>query len=980
MIRWLWVCFIALSLCLTSCAKNSCLGGQESCTVAPPCSKVAFTCDAASGDALSVFTITDGSQRPGGWAAIGAKGDIKLTNAFTEVVLAGIGTQNYLDPNGGSILDLVPAGSKTDAVNGILQVVGILPGDSVHYTSMRIIDERPARVAVQFRGALDGRPGVQAYTRYELTPCDHGVRVRTELINGTPDTELWATVDGYYWSGREALPFTPGLGSGFTHGSFGLTTINSAFVTFPFLAAAGASNDDHVSAIATASCTEASLEGFNSDQISAAGLKRTIVPPRGYQVFERFIAVADSQGVSGAVDIALEVRKQVLGETYGTLLGKVEGANRFGGTHAVSVLVSQGAAGSADDARTPWSQVVPDATGAFSVKVPEGRPYIVEAHQFGRKQVELAVPELRGTADVGTLTLPASVAASFIVKDVDTLQPLDAELFLIPSTDADQAALAGTFHGRFANCTPWLGKPPGASPACNRILVHNGVATAQVPIGHYFIYAFHGPFWSLGMQSVLVEGTPVEFLLKDLALKPAGTFSADFHVHGAASFDSSIPDFDRVLSFGASDLDVIVATDHDVVYDYKAIVQALGYSGHMSAVSGVETTGHIPFLYIPNYGFPLVIGHYNFWPLAYQPTLPRNGAMYDELIEPGTLFTRANALFTGTPLIELNHPWADPEFGRDLGFPRALSLDMRKDLPANDDGTSGGLFVRTPRDATFANDGHHAQEVINGSDNALHLQYRAFWFYMLNQGRIKTGTANSDSHSLTDNTVGMPRNIVYAATKPGPDFDVNAMNRAVRDGRSFGTNGPILEVTVDDTPYSLTPFSPKSNSVVKVKVRSAPWVPVEQVRFVVNGQVVKTVSGLPAPTDPFAIDGDMTRFVGEVPLNDLLIGVSGDAWLVVEAGRALMLAGDLGGGLNNARDGIPDTTDNNGDGKVDSSDLGAGLKIGPLNSPAAPKVNETGYAFYKVTLGAPQAFTNPFLLDRNGDGVFNAPTVTGGRQ
>ena len=125
---------------------------------------------------------------------------------------------------------------------------------------------------------------------------------------------------------------------------------------------------------------------------------------------------------------------------------------------------------------------------------------------------------------------------------------------------------------------------------------------------------------------------------------------------------------------------------------------------------------------------------------------------------------------------------------------------------------------------------------------------------------------------------------------------------------------------------------------------------------------------------------DLPRYSGEVALSDLLLGVSGDAWLVVEAGRALMLAGDLGGGLNNTKDGIPDTTDNNGDGKVDSSDLGSGLKIGPLSAPPSPKVNETGYAFYNITLGTPQAFTNPFLLDRNGDGIFNAPTVTGGRQ
>ncbi len=328
----------------------------------------------------------------------------------------------------------------------------------------------------------------------------------------------------------------------------------------------------------------------------------------------------------------------------------------------------------------------------------------------------------------------------------------------------------------------------------------------------------------------------------------------------------------------------------------------------------------------------------------------------------------------------MNHPWADPEFGRDLGFPRALSMNTLLDLPSKDDGTSRGMYVRTPEGSTFANDGHHAQEVINGSDNLLHLQYRAFWFYMLNQGKAKTGTANSDSHSLTDNTVGMPRNLVYAATQVGPTFDVNVLNRAVKAGRSFGTNGPILEATVDDTPYSLTPFAPAANAKVKVKVRSAPWVPVEEIRFVVNGQVVKTVSSLAIPADPFATEGDLTRYEGEVALSDLLTGVTGDAWLVIEAGRALMLAGDLGGGLENTKDGIPDTTDNNGDGKIDENDLGAGLTIGPLAPAPAPKLNETGFHFYNITLGAPQSFTNPFLLDRNGDGVFNAPTVTGGRQ
>ena len=55
----------------------------------------------------------------------------------------------------------------------------------------------------------------------------------------------------------------------------------------------------------------------------------------------------------------------------------------------------------------------------------------------------------------------------------------------------------------------------------------------------------------------------------------AGALSGDFHVHGAASYDSSIPDQDRVVSFLAAGLDVIVATDHDVVTSYAETLDDL---------------------------------------------------------------------------------------------------------------------------------------------------------------------------------------------------------------------------------------------------------------------------------------------------------------------------------------------------------------------------------------------------------------------
>lgn len=979
------VVLAALSASLLSgCQKEGCLNGEANCRVPPPCPRVTFTCSSSvTADQLKVERIDSVSQRPGGSNGLGTVGDVKLSNGLVQVVIAGLGNQNYLDPNGGSILDLSPAGTNKDIVNDIFQVVGILPRDGAFYTSLEIIDERPARVAVQVKGTLDGIPSVPIVTRYELTPCDPGVRVRTEVVNGSTDTQTWSLVDGFYWSGREALPFAPN--TGFVHPSFGLTTINGVFRLMPYMAAAGHAGDDSVSAISMASCTEAALEGFQSDQISAAGLKRQVVPPRGSLIFERFHAVADAKGVAQAIDLALEIRKQVLGEQYVTVKGKVErmGGGTFDAERQASVLISEGTL--TDDAtkRPQWTQVVPAADGSFSARLPTGKSYVVEAHAFGRKQVEREYADVKDGLDLGTFVLPATGSLTVNVNDKATSTGIDAEIFFVPASDDQVDAFVGTLHGRFTKCSPWLGSPSGASPTCNRALVRNTGATLDVPVGTFDVYAFHGPFWSIAKQTVTVTGGPqtLTFSLAKLPLKPAGALSADLHVHGDASFDSSVPDLDRVLSFSASDVDVIISTDHDVVNDYTPVVQQLMLQNKLSTVVGVETTGHIPFLTVPGYGFPLVIGHYNMWPLTFDPSLPRNGGPFDERVEPGELFTRTR--FSGEPLIELNHPWADPEFGRDLGFPRAILMDTRKDLPTADDGTRMGVFVRKPAGAEFTNDGHHAQEVMNGSDNTLFLQYRAFWHYMLNQGRVKTGTANSDSHSLVDNTVGVPQNLVFAATSPGPTFDLGVFNRALKEGRSLGTNGPVIEVTYTDGATTETPstrvLKPGANASVHVKVSAAPWVPVDEVRFVVNGETKKVATGLPTASDPFADTGDFVVYDATVKVSELTGGLSGDAWLVIEAGHAIVLTGDLGGGLDGAPDGIPDTTDNDGNGTVDTADVKAGSKIGPLAEPTAPKRGTKGYEYGVISGGVPQSFTNPFLLDLNGDGAFSAPGVKGGK-
>jgi hypothetical protein len=967
---------------LAGCKKQSCFGAEADCRVSSPCTALAFRCENTALELRRIDAPTD--LRPSGRRALAGVGDVVIGNAAMVAVISGLGNQNYLDVGGGALLDLAARGpgvEARDVLGELFQATGILPEDEVKYDRLELIDERPTRVAVQLRGTLYKRGDRPVSTIYEVRPCEPGIRVRTEIVNDSPETQLFALADAFYWSTRSTQPFIPVEGRGFVHPSFDLLSIDNAFTGAPFIAAAA--HDDGPTSYAAVACNVDRLTGFHSSVVSSGGLPKTVVRPRDAQVFERFIAVSGRGDIAGAADLAYEVRRQLFGEPHAALRGRVVGnGGPIARERDLAIVVVEKRPGGA---RRPVTQIEPDADGSFTARVPATGELLLELHRLGRVIGEAPVPAAaNGVRDAGDVSIAPRAQLTVGVVD-EAGAALDAELYVVPADESVEAATRGTLYGALDPCAPWLGPPQGASPACNRVLVSRaaGPTTFSLPAGRFFVYAYHGPFFTIARAAVdVTEGAtpaPITLTLTALpGLAPPGTLSADLHVHGAASFDSSIPDADRVLSFAAAAVDVIVASDHDVVGNYDATIEALGLDDRLSAISAVETTGHVPWMRVPGDSFPRVIGHYNFWPLAYQPGTPRNGAPFDELVEPGELFARVEPLFTGPGIRQLNHPWAAAELGRDLGFPRALKLDLRQPLPVEDDGTAAGVYVR--RHGAFGNGDHDTQEVMNGSQNDLFLAYRAFWWWLLDQGIVKTGTANSDSHSLTDNTVGAPRTLVWAGTRAGRTFDVAALNAALKAGRAIGTNGPIIEAELVDGAgaheLGTRPIAPGAGAALSIRVAAAPWVIVDEIRVVVNGAVARVIDGaaIARPPDPFGAAG-ILRYTGMIPLAELPLG-AGDAWIVVEAGARLPLAADLGGGPHNQPDGVPDTTDNNGDGVVDARDIAEGEDVGPLANPTSPPPDDPRVHFFRVVPGGyPLAFTNPFLLDRNGDGRFTGPGV-----
>ncbi|HEV3031889.1 MAG TPA: CehA/McbA family metallohydrolase [Polyangia bacterium] len=956
------------------CRHEGCVGGDDGHCVPPTACAALPTATCAGVAELAVFRVADATARAPGPKALAAVGDFVLENDRLRAVLDAPEHAQGLAPSGGTIIDLSPIdaqGAATgDQVNGISQAAGLLPRDAVHYETWEVLDERLAQtsagayVAVVFRGHLEGDRRVTVVTRYELRACEAGLRVRTDLYNGARDPNTLSLTDGYFWGDRTLLPFIPLAGHGFRAPELDLLHLSRAWREWPFMAARTQAVPEV--AYAAVPCNRAVAAGFNDPTLSAAGVPLAPTLPGDGLSFERFILAAPGPGLSAAVDEAMRVRSFVHGDAPAvTVTGRVvTSAGPLDGRdgRAASLLFYEPAPGADPDdetRRTPRTEAVPGPDGRFHVKLPPNRLYRVQPYAFGRPAAapsSLALAE--ADLDAGDITLARAGHLVATVEDRPGERATFAELVLIPVDAPGVNAPPPSLYGLFAGSDPMLGPPHGGSPAGNRALTTDGRFDLLVPAGQYYVYATRGPFASLDRREIDLgagEEAAISLLTESLPdLLPAGTLSGDFHVHGGASYDSSIPDQDRVVSFLASGVDVIVATDHDVVTSYADTLATLGVTDQLIVVPGVEQTPNILWFDVPGQTFPKTVGHFNFWPLAKDALAPRNGSPWDELREPGQMMDDMEPTYVGAGVRQMNHPWSDAKLGRDQGFMRMIEMDPRR--PLTDPGYfAGNVLLRRPG-AHFRNIDFDVQEVMTGASRRDWLRYRAIWFSLLSQGYRRAGAANSDSHTLTIERVGYPRNLVFGGHDRAT-FDRERFDADVRAGHMFGTNGPVLDATIDDAKGTLqrpglVEFAPGDKSVLTVAVAAAPWIPMTEVRVFVNGALAKTVdvSASFAGSDHFGLAAP--RAVVSIPLDSLSLPPTADAWIVVEAGLHQDEPPDDDG------DGLPDLPD---------ADL-------PTRPPNAAETDLSRFDLEAVAPGVwPAAFTNPFFLDRNGVAGWQAP-------
>jgi hypothetical protein len=500
--------------------------------------------------------------------------------------------------------------------------------------------------------------------------------------------------------------------------------------------------------------------------------------------------------------------------------------------HPASIVLESGAPG-------PFEIVVEDAgsravvfrsfvdgAGPVDLRLPAGR-YVVRAHFFP------------GVVEASLLA-PGGAGQQLMLRDPP------AGVARVRIRDRAGAFVPGkvTFTGRGPTRTPYF-RPhdPVRSGRYwesfkNSCFPSPAGTDIGLPAGTYVATASRGPAYTIDRRTIEVRAgarLAIDFTL-DRAVDTSGLLSVDPHLHTLES-DGAVTVEERVRSLVAEGVDVAIATDHNRLTDYRPALRAIGLAGELETIVGDEVT-------VPD------LMDFNTYPVTPRAGMP-DGCPLDPRFEgAGPAFGAARDRDPGV-VVQVNHPR-----GWDYDFFNVHDLEA---------GTAA--TARPGFDTTF-----DLLEAINGprldaEGNAAAVRD---WMNLLNRGVFRPIVGSSDAHEIDRDEPGYSRTWVESDRPATGAFDGTALVEAMRRGRSFVSNGPIVQVSLDGSagPGDLHPAA-RGRARLAVRVRTAPWVAADSVELIVNGTVRDTWPIVPAarPATGWRREADL-RF-------------EHDAWIVV---------------------------------------------------------------------------------------------------
>lgn len=854
-------------------------------------------------------------------------------------------------------------------------------------------------------GWAQGDPGL---------PCDATVLPPADgalsLLDGLNSRAL--QFGDFFLAGGDVDVFAPGIGfdedkavaAGFEAGENSIVTP----FAFPYLAAAG----DGVSyAVGTGGTISVPL--FTSSQTAVFGAavpapvdqygEPTDFPEGQVYTYERFVGVGRGD-VGSAHDALMQAWiDRGLAVPYGTVTGRVIEEGSLSGLSSANVLAYRDTGAPRDgdglpplaDLYTafgtdPGEDSVPD--GSFSGRLPVGS-WLLVAKAEGRPASAPVSATVADGATVETgLVVPRTASLSVSIVD-DRGLPLPAKVSVLPAGGAPDP-------GRSE-----LGDHYVAGGVSRVVFAPYGEAEIDLPAGDWEVVVSRGPEYGLWRGAVeggspagipIAPGRPVHLdVVLPREVDSTGFIAADLHVHAAPSHDVGVPLDLRVVTMACEGVEFLTSNDHDVLTDYRPVIDDLSLNPWVQGAVGLETT-------------TIEVGHFLGFPLAIDYDKPQEGAFDWTAMSPSQIVSALRAL--GDPgadesVVFVGHPrdgilgyfdqyGVDPFLATEFGPVLVTSLLSYANPLLSD--TSyftldfDGLellngkrleIVRTPTQEEM--DCYAAQqegEAVEGCDAEVSMydmlarttdeQARLDdlsqpfylnrdlqgqvddWFMLLNLGFRHTALGNSDTHSTTTIESGCPRNYVVSDVDDPELVDARDVALAVKEHRVVASYGPLVDFWADEPGNGIgSDVAAQDGQVtLHVEVQAPRWMDVDRVELYENGRMVREWTAAAGEVDPSAVyklQADHTAHpVGED-------GAPADAWYVVVA----LGEGDLSP-MFTPVDVPPIQLNDVVVGALSGLDLGA-IPVGDLVGPTPQ--------FPRRFPVHPYALTNPIWVDVDGD-------------
>jgi hypothetical protein len=377
----------------------------------------------------------------------------------------------------------------------------------------------------------------------------------------------------------------------------------------------------------------------------------------------------------------------------------------------------------------------------------------------------------------------------------------------------------------------------------NFLVTATGRELKTLPAGEYDVYVTRGTEYTLDHQKVSIsEGqrTHQNFTLSRV-VDTSGFISSDFHMHLTFAMR------DGAIVSAAEGLDLLTATDHNVLKDYAPHIRELNLEPFLSSVVGAE--------------IDTVFGHFNSFPLSVNIWAERT---FRHAIRTPGEFLRLVLTDPGDEIVQINHPRGNPPKPRSRYFDARLNPETSEiEYPYFEYGFDQVEIFNAKTDRDREKNHYGRTPLVD--------QKLKDWYSLMNRGIFMTGVANTDAHGYPRELPGYPRNYVLSETDNPWEIDPARVVDALKSRASTASFGPVIRFSAGDgSPVGSQLAARQEGTMLHIQVQAVPWVPVERVELIANGKLIRTF--------PVENRSEVVRFD-----QDVTVRPEKDTWYVVLA-------------------------------------------------------------------------------------------------